>query len=61
MIANDNPIYSMELEYENHGLEDAVGLRLNFTNLSPYITRVAIRRGVSERVSEAGKESEGKG
>ena len=48
MIANDAPVYSVDLMYNNAGPEDAVGLLLNFTGLSRYIRSVAIRRQVRE-------------
>ena len=48
VVANDNPISTVELMYTNDGPEDAVGLHLDFTDLPTYIRSVAIRREVRE-------------
>ena len=56
MIANDNPIHTMDLMYENIGREDAVGLRLNFSSLPEYIRSVSIGREVRGRERERERE-----
>ena len=54
MVANADPISTVDFMYTNAGPEDAVGLFLNFTDLPTYIRSVAIRREVSEGGREGG-------
>ena len=48
MTAGGGIVHTVEFRYENRGGEDAVGLHLNFTNLSRFIRSVAIKRQVSK-------------
>ena len=48
MTAGGDTVHTVELDYENLGGEDAVGLRLNFTNLARFIRSVAVQREVSK-------------
>ena len=52
VTAGGPTVYTMEVAYESVGPEDAVGLSLNFTNLSKIIRNVAIQREVSVLIEE---------
>ena len=54
VVANADPISTVDFMYTNAGPEDAVGLHLNFTGLTTYIRSVAIRREVREREGGGG-------
>ena len=52
VTAGGPAIHTVEIIYESLGPEDAVGLSLNFTNLSKIIRNVAIQREVSITVTQ---------